>query len=120
MDAQKRETLCAAGIDVDAALERLMGSDALLERFLKKFAADANYARLQAAFEQADRDGAIAASHTLKGMCGNLSMTALFDLFTRQVALLRADDWSAAAALMPDIAQGYEPAVQAIGMCFGS
>ena len=52
MDAQKRETLCAAGIDVDAALERLIGSDALLERFLKKFAADANYARLQAAFEQ--------------------------------------------------------------------
>ena len=120
MDAQKRETLCAAGIDVDAALERLMGSDALLERFLKKFAADANYARLQAAFEQADRDGAIAASHTLKAMCGNLPMTARFHLSPRQVALLRAADWSPAAALMPDIAQGYERAVQAIGMCFGS
>ena len=35
MDALKKERLAAAGIDVDGALERFMGNDALLERFLK-------------------------------------------------------------------------------------
>ena len=46
MDALKKERLAAAGIDVDGALERFMGNDALLERFLKKFLADGNYAAL--------------------------------------------------------------------------
>ena len=36
MDEGKRTRLKAAGIDVDGALERFMGSDVLLERFLKK------------------------------------------------------------------------------------
>ena len=43
-----------------------------------------------------DKDAALAASHTLKGVCGNLSMTALFDLLTRQVAAFRAGDWEGA------------------------
>ena len=120
MEEKIRCRLKDGGIAVDGLLERLMGSEALLEQFLKKFLTDPNYEALCRAWEAGDEAGAVAPAHTLKGMCGNLSMTALFDLFTRQVALLRADDWSAAAALMPDIAQGYERAVQAIGMCFGS
>ena len=119
MDAQKRETLCAAGIDVDAALERLMGSDALLERFLKKFLDDPNYEKLKAAQAAGDREGAVTASHSLKGVCGNLSMTELFDLLTRQVGLLRAADWAGAMALMPGVDRAYEETCRAIREAFG-
>ena len=80
MDAVKKERLTAAGIDVDDALGRFMGNEALLERFLTKFLADGNYAALSAAVAAGDSAGALTASHTLKGVCGNLSMSELFRL----------------------------------------
>ena len=114
MDALKKERLAAAGIDVDGALERFMGNDALLQRFLGKFLTDPNYAALAAAVEAGDLKGALTASHTLKGVCGNLSMPELFRLLTCQVEALRANDWNRAASLMPDISRAYGTVVRAI------
>ena len=37
MDTRKNERLIAAGIDTASALERMMGNEMLLERFLKRF-----------------------------------------------------------------------------------
>jgi hypothetical protein len=115
MDALKKERLAATGIDVDGALERFMGNDALLERFLKKFLADGNYAALSAAVAAGDPAAALTASHTLKGVSGNLSMPELFGLLTSQVEALRAGDWDKAAGLMPEIDRAYESVVRAIG-----
>lgn len=114
MDALKKERLAAAGIDVDGALERFMGNDALLERFLKKFLTDSNYAALSAAVAAGDPAAALTASHTLKGVSGNLSMPELFRLLTCQVEALRAGDWAKAAGLMPEIDRAYEMVVRAI------
>ena len=47
MDTVKKEQLTGAGIDVDGALERLMGSETLLERFLIKFLSDPNFEKLE-------------------------------------------------------------------------
>lgn len=118
MDMEKRDRLIAAGIDLNSALERMMGNDALLERFLKRFLDDANYGRLSAAIEAGDAGAALTASHTLKGVCGNLSMQILFDLLTRQVAALRADDFADAAALMPEITAAYTQVTDAIRGCY--
>ena len=114
MDEARRQALGAAGIDVEAALARMMGSEALLVRLLKKFLEDANFDKLQAAVATGDKDAALAASHTLKGVCGNLSMTALFDLLTRQVAAFRAGDWEGAVALLEQIDQAYARVTAAI------
>lgn len=107
MDIIKKRKLRDAGIDVDAALERLMGNEALLERLLKKFLLDDNFAKLEAAVSAGDSEAAVLASHTLKGVCGNLAMTLLFDLLTGQVAAFRANDWLGAAQRMPDISDAY-------------
>ena len=115
MEMNKRERLLAAGIDLDSALERMMGNEALLERFLNRFLDDPNYGMLAAAVESGDAKGALTASHTLKGVCGNLSMSELFRLLTCQVEALRADDWTRAAGLMPEIDRAYESVVRAIG-----
>ena len=115
MEASRKEALAAAGINLEEVLERLMGSDTLLERLLGKFAADGNYRRLEEAMAARDLEEAIAASHTLKGMCGNLSMEGLYALFTRQVDALRRGDWAAAQALMEEITPAYSRVVQAIG-----
>ena len=119
MDQEKRKDLEAAGIDVQSALERFMDNEMLLERFLKKFLDDPNYGKLKEAQAAGDWEGAVTASHSLKGVCGNLSMTELFDLFTRQVQMLREGDEAGAADLMPAIIQSYERVNQAIRENFG-
>ena len=115
MTQERRTQLEAAGIDVAEALERMMGSEALLERLLRKFAADGNFQKLEQALDSRDQEGAVAASHTLKGMCGNLSMEPLYGLFTRQVVALRAGDWAGVLALQEDICPAYRQVLAAIG-----
>lgn len=115
MEQAKRDALALGGIQADDALERFMGSEALLVRFLKRFLEDSTYDSLRQAVEAGDWQQTLTASHTLKGMCGNLSMTELYDLFTRQVALLREDKPAEAAALMPAIEAAYRRAADAIG-----
>ena len=115
MDAQVRETLTGGGIDVDGMLERCMGSEAIMGRLLKKFPTDATYARLEEAFASGDAKAALEASHTLKGVCGNLSMTALYGLLSRQTEALRRGDAAAAGTLMEQIAPAYEAMCRAIG-----
>ncbi len=114
MTSTAKAQLEAAGIDVSGALSRFMGNESLLERFLKKFLTDENYSHLQEALSGNDLNGAITAAHTLKGLCGNLSMTDLFELFSRQVALFRNDDLAGGTAMMEEISQAYEKTVEAI------
>lgn len=115
MRAERKARLESAGVDVEQALERMMGSDALLERLLRKFLEDGNFTALTAALEAGDLPAAVNASHTLKGVCGNLSMTGLYLLFTRQVEALRAGELAQARALMEEIASGYQAVTAAIG-----
>ena len=110
-----REARVAAGVDVDDALARLMGSEALLARLLGKFAADENCARLVTAAEADDADAALEAAHALKGVSGNLSMTRLYELTSRQCELIRAGDWPAARALVGEVAAAHGALVEAIG-----
>lgn len=114
MKEEKKQKLTAAGIDVDNALERFMGNEALLEKFLTKFAKDSNYQALIDAVAAGDKDVALTSSHTLKGVCGNLSMKKLYQLFADQVQLFRADDWEGAVALMPQISVEFNKTVSAI------
>ena len=114
-----RQILMDAGIDVESALNRMMGSEALMKRLFLKFLEDESYAALAASVGRGDREAALKASHMLKGMCGNLSMDRLYGLFSAQVDLIWCGSWDAAAALMPQIGAAYEDAVSAIRRCFG-
>lgn len=110
----RREALEAAGMDVGGALTRLMGSEALLERLLGKFAADDGCARLVAAAEKDDAEAALEAAHALKGVSGNLSMTRLYELTSRQCELIRGGDWPAARALVGDVVAARDALLAAI------
>ena len=114
MTPERRDQLEAAGIDIESALERMMGSEALLERLLGKFLDDPQYPALRTALEAGDMERAVSAAHTLKGVCGNLSMTGLYGLFTRQVDALRAGDLPLARGMMAEIAPAYERVMAAI------
>lgn len=114
MTESLKTQLIKAGVDVNSVLERFMGNEALLERFLKKFPQDENYQKLCSSMEARDLDAAITASHTLKGICGNLSITSLFDLLNNQVAALRSNDWQSAEEMMPQISKAYNAVTDTI------
>lgn len=114
MEIEKKQRLVDAGIDFADALNRFMGNENMLERFLGKFVQDKNYPALVEALEKGDREAALTASHTLKGITGNLSMMPLFELLTEQVKLFREDDFDGAKALMGKITEEYNTIVSAI------
>ena len=109
-----RDALTQAGIDVDEALERVMGNEMLLERVLGMFLDDTHFDQLRDAVAANDVDGAIAAVHSLKGTSGNLSMKPLFELANKQLALFRAGSWDEAVALMPQLKEAHRAMVAAV------
>ncbi len=108
-----REVLEAGGIDVQGALDRMMGNEELA-RLLGKFLDDTSFARLETALAEHDADAAFSAAHTLKGVAGNLSVTTVYELAGRQCDLLRAGSPDEAAALMPRLGDAYRAAQDAI------
>lgn len=114
MNAQRLQKLTDAGINVSEALGRFMGNEALLEKFLKKFLDDTNYFALCEAVKSGDNEAALTASHTLKGVSGNLSMTELCGLTTEQVRTYREGRPDEAAAMMPKITEAYNRITAAI------
>lgn len=65
------------GGDYAAVLSRL-GSEAMIKRFVLKFANDPSFAELTEAFKKKDAETAFRAAHTLKGVCLNLGFDGLF------------------------------------------
>ena len=61
-----------------------------------------------------DAARAVIAAHTLKGVCGNLSMNGLYGLFTELVDALRAEDLPLADRLMEQIEPAYNRVAAAI------
>ena len=91
-----------------------MGSEALLERLLGKFLEDRNLPALRAALEAGRRSRAVRAAHTLKGVCGNLSMTELYGLFTGRWTRCAGGIWTGPGRMMAEIAPAYEAVRAAI------
>lgn len=102
-----RASLMAAGMDVDGALERLLGNESLLDQLLDVFMSDQSFEKLERALDGGDVEGAAAAAHTLKGVAANLSMTRLQDVATRMLGDLRDGDLAAAQALRGELGDAY-------------
>ncbi len=105
------DILKSSGMDTDEFIKRLMGNEALISVFIKKFTEDKTFEELKASFEERDMKKAEIKSHTLKGMCGNLSLTNLYDLFTKQTNLLREGEFDKAEAMMTDICTIYSDTI---------
>ncbi len=114
MDAMQRERLLAAGVQVDEALERFMGNEALMMRFLLRFPGDGNFSLLRQAMAREDVSGAFEAAHALKGVTGNLALTELYRLTALAVEDLRAGNLAAAQDRMAALEAVYARTAQAL------
>ena len=115
MDQTKKHQLESAGVDVDQALNRFMGNEALMLKFLLRFPSDENFSRLRQAIAHGDATTAFKAAHTLKGVTGNLSLTELYARLVPLVEDLRGGNLAAAAVRMPDLEAQYGLVTAALG-----
>ena len=114
MTEQRKQALTQAGIEVDQALGRVMNNEGLLERLLQKFLEDRNYSTLAEAMQNRQYAQALDAAHTLKGICGNLSMQGLYLLSSRLVDLLRQERWEEASLVLPELTEAYQAILDAV------
>ncbi len=108
MDKERKTRLHGGGINVDNALERFMGNEAMLERYLKKFLDEKSYVQLVEAITADDREGAGVAVHTLKSVCGTLGCEAMHRLVVRQEQHIRAGEWDEAVRMMTNVTDAYK------------
>lgn len=76
-------------IDYNTALARFGGSEALYQRFLKKFLQENTYNELEQAWENGNYEEIEKKAHTLKGVAGNLSLENLFSISNELVQAIR-------------------------------
>ena len=107
MEADRKARLVAAGINVDAALERFMGKDKMLEKYLGRFLSEKSYAALLEAIAADDQAAAGAAVHTLKSVCGSIGCEKMQDMVVEQEKAIRGGNWEEAKSLMAGITQEY-------------
>ena len=69
--------------------KKLLTSEPLVKRFIVMFLEDDSFRTLCTAMEQGCCEEAFRAAHTLKGICGNLSLDRLYDSASQLAELLR-------------------------------
>jgi len=77
------------GANVDEGLNRFMGNAALYERMLAKLPDMMSKIAINDGFEAEDVNDLIEKTHSIKGVTGNLSLTPLYEAYTKIVDLLR-------------------------------
>lgn len=84
-----KRQLAENGADVEGALRRFIGNEALYVKFFLKLKDDPSYGDLNRNLEQGNYEEAFKAAHTLKGVSANLGLTPLYQNASAMTELLR-------------------------------
>ncbi len=102
------------GSNVGEGLERFMGNAALYERMLHKLPDTVQKTDVWGAFANGDLKTAEEQAHALKGATGNLSVTPLYEGYTKVVDLLRAGQAEEAKAVYDGLVPVQEQVIACI------
>lgn len=108
-----QECYAALGGDCAEVLSRLR-SEALVQKFLLKFPADPSYDLLETSLAAENWEEAFRGAHTIKGVCQNLSLTALYRSSSALCDALRGGQPLVDPALAQQVRADYETTVSAI------
>lgn len=90
-------------IDIQGSLARFSNFEPMYLKYLKRFNTEPTYDELLNAVKAQDFKGIEVAAHTLKGIAGNLGLTALCTGFDKIVKAVRAGNNELALKLCSDI-----------------
>lgn len=99
----KIEDLISFGANVDEGLQRCMNNEAFYLRLVESVREEQGFDALKEAIEAGDLDKAFEASHALKGVLGNLSLTPLYEPMAEICELLRTKEDADYQALLDEI-----------------
>lgn len=99
--------------DYNEVRSRLI-NDSLVTRFVKKFPSDPSMHELLEAVAAGDIRTSFRAAHTLKGVCGNLAFTRLFQAAWNLTEQLRPLDMPADPVLLEQLKEEYQLTLNAI------
>ena len=108
------KTLRAAGIDYDAALARFVGRRELYEKFLQKFLEDTHEQDAVCAYRERQFEETLAQVHALKGVCGTLGLTKLYEISAEIVRELRAEEFAGLERRMEQLTEEHDKLYEAI------
>lgn len=114
MDKEKKQRLEDVGVDTDNALERFMGNETMLDKYLNKFISDPHFENMTKAMQEGNCRQAFLEAHALKGLCGNLALKALSGEIGRCVEFLRAEDLSGAWEMKEELDRTYQHTIGAL------
>lgn len=120
MDTNFKTQLENAGADVDTAVNRFMGNEALYIKFLKKFEQDESFANIEKYVAEKNSEEIFKAAHTLKGVAANLGLDRIAQNASDVVEIFRGktqfDDaeTSRLDAIMENLRSTYEELIQII------
>lgn len=83
------DDLRARGADMNGAMDRFLGDQELYGDCFRMFLEDPSFPALEHALSQQDAAAAFDAAHSLKGVAGNLGLTALYQAVCALVEPLR-------------------------------
>lgn len=101
-------------IDYNAALTRFGGSEAIYQRFLKRFLQENTYNELQQAWEKGDYEEVEKKAHTLKGVAGNLSLENLFSISNELVQTIRNKQYENTQEIYQRLQEDYKHTITVI------
>ena len=107
------ECYAAMGGDYADAIGRLR-SERMIQKFVLKVPKDESFNLLCRSWDAKDYKEAFRASHTIKGICQNLSITRLGSSAARLTDALRGGWTPPADALLEEVKRDYREAVDAI------
>ena len=103
-----QDLMTEAGVDVKDGMGRFVGKLDLFVKIFRKYDDDNNMDLLRDAMEAGNVDAAFSAAHTLKGVCGNLSMKRMFDIASEMTEFLREKDMDSARQMMPKLEEEHQ------------
>lgn len=108
------EELRELGVDVDGGLKRINNNEKLYTKLLGSFVKAINTYAVQADFDASEINEMIEKTHAIKGTSGNLSITPVYESYTKIVDLLRTDKPEEARAILEQILPVQEKIVACI------
>lgn len=97
------EELRGLGVDTDGALKRMNGNEALYIRLLGTFTKTLEAYIVPVDFNGDDYEEIAERAHAIKGTSGNLSITPVYEAYSKVVDLLRAAKPEEARAVIKEI-----------------
>ena len=83
------EKLRQFGANVDEGLQRCLNNEAFYLKLVSRFLEDKSFDKLKEEISNGNLEEAFKASHALKGVIGNLSLTPLYEIIYELTELLR-------------------------------